>query len=86
MGIEELDGLESVGDFTRQQVPVLKTNLRGLAFEMNVDPSVPVKAVRSAQALVGPSGFRRSLGRYLWLRALRRGGDSATPGQDEHET
>ena len=51
--VEELDGFERVGDFRREKVAVLKADVGGRAFEMNVGPSALLEAIGLLQPGIG---------------------------------
>ncbi len=49
----QLDGLEGVGDLGRQQVSVLKSDLGGRAFQVDIGPSTAREAPGLLQAPIG---------------------------------
>ena len=53
VGVLQFDRRESIGNLARQQVPVLKADVLGGAFQVDVRPSALLKAVSILHTRVG---------------------------------
>ena len=57
MRVDQLDGLEGVGNFRREQVPVLEADLSGCPFKVQINPAAFFEPVGAGEPRVGRRGF-----------------------------